>query len=85
MPSSQLVPRALLASAADHNAVGDFGEAAGLLEKYFAGYRREAEARKWRKAHPSPARKPEQKPLYDTFRAERERMRKLHMQQKKQQ
>jgi predicted RNase H-like nuclease (RuvC/YqgF family) len=28
--------------------------------------------------------RPEQKPLYDSFRAERERMRKLHMQQKKQ-
>jgi len=28
--------------------------------------------------------RPEQKPLYDTFRAERERLRKLHMQQKKQ-
>jgi len=67
---SDLVPRALLASAADHNAVGDFGEAASLLEKYFQGYRREAEARKWRKAHPSKTRKPETAPLYSEAKAQ---------------
>ena len=69
-PSSELVPRALLASAADHNAVGDFGDAASLLEKYFQGYRRETEARKWRRAHPSRARKQETAPLYDEARAQ---------------
>jgi TolA-binding protein len=68
--SSQLVPRALLASAADHDAVGDFGETAGLLEKYFQGYRREAEARKWRKTHPSKSRKQETAPLYDEAKAQ---------------
>jgi len=45
-PGSGLVARALLASAADHAAVGDFGEAATLLERYFAGYKREDEARR---------------------------------------
>jgi tetratricopeptide (TPR) repeat protein len=70
IPGSPLVARALLASAADHGAVGDFGDAAALLEKYFAGYRREAEARKWRKAHPSPSRKPESAPLYDEAKAQ---------------
>ncbi|MFL5419498.1 MAG: tetratricopeptide repeat protein [Myxococcales bacterium] len=70
IPGSPLVARALLASAADHGAVGDFGDAATLLEKYFAGYRREAEARKWRKTHPSPSRKPESAPLYDEAKAQ---------------
>jgi len=70
MPASPLVPRALLASAADHNAVGDFGEAASLLEKYFQGYRREVEGRKWRRAHPSPSRKQERAPLYDEAKAQ---------------
>jgi TolA-binding protein len=70
MPASPLVARALLASAADHSAVGDFGEAASLLEKYFQGYRREAEGRKWRKAHPSPSRKPESPALYDEAKAQ---------------
>jgi len=68
--SSDLVPRALLASAADHDAVGDFGEAASLLEKYFQGYRREAEARKWRRTHPSHSRKPEKDPLYSEAKAQ---------------
>ena len=46
------------------------GEAASLLEKYFAGYRREAEARKWRRTHPSPSRKAESSPLYDEAKAQ---------------
>jgi hypothetical protein len=65
-----LVPRALLASAADHAAVGDFGEAAGLLERYFAGYKREREARKARRAHPSKSRIPEPDPIYDDAKAQ---------------
>src|SRR5207237_599962 len=69
-PSSELVPRALLASADDHNAVGDFGDAASLLEKYFQGYRREVEGRKWRRAHTAPSRKQETAPLYDEARAQ---------------
>ena len=44
-PGSPLVARALLASAADHAAVGDFAESAALLERYFAGYKREDDAR----------------------------------------
>src|SRR3954470_8904519 len=70
IPGSPLVARALLASAADHGAVGDFGEAASLLERYFQGYRREAEARKWRRAHPSKSRKQETAPLYDEAKAQ---------------
>ena len=70
LPASSLVPRALLASAADHNAAGDFGETASLLEKYFQGYRREAEARKWRRTHPSRSRKPEPAALYDEAKAQ---------------
>ncbi|MFL5311449.1 MAG: tetratricopeptide repeat protein [Myxococcales bacterium] len=70
LPASSLVPRALLASAADHAAVGDLAEAAGLLERYFAGYKREQEARKWRKAHPPKSRKSEAEPIYDDARAQ---------------
>jgi len=51
-PGSLLVPRALLASAADHGALGDFGDAALLLEKYAGGFRRQEETRKWRREHP---------------------------------
>ncbi|HWE23633.1 MAG TPA: tetratricopeptide repeat protein [Myxococcales bacterium] len=50
-PGSSLVARALLASSADHAAIGDFGEAATLLERYFAGYKREDEAQRALKAH----------------------------------
>jgi len=70
LPGSTLVPRALLASAADHAAVGDVAEAAGLLERYFAGYKREQEARKWRRAHPSRSQRPESEPLYDEAKAQ---------------
>jgi TolA-binding protein len=48
MPASPLVARALLASAADSATVGDFAESASLLERYFAGYRKEREARRKR-------------------------------------
>src|SRR6266403_449890 len=41
-PQSALVPRALLASASDLAAAGELGEAAALLEKYAAGYQRQA-------------------------------------------
>jgi tetratricopeptide (TPR) repeat protein len=51
MPASELVARALLASASDCAAVGDFAESASMLERYFAGYRREREARR-KKAGP---------------------------------
>jgi len=70
IPGSALVPRALLASAADHAAVGDFGEAAALLERYLAGYKREREARKWRRAHPTKSHKSEPEPVYDEARAQ---------------
>ena len=70
LPASALVPRALLASAADHAAVGDLPEAAALLERYFAGYKRELEARKRRAAHPSKSRKPEPEPLYEEVKAQ---------------
>jgi cellulose synthase operon protein C len=45
-PASTLVARALLASAADTATVGDFAESASLLERYFAAYRKEREARR---------------------------------------
>ena len=50
--SSTLVPRALLASAADHAALGDFGDTAALLEKYAAAWRKQDETKKWRRDHP---------------------------------
>lgn len=62
-PASPLVPRALLASAADHGAIGDFGEAAALLEKYAAGFRRQKDTAKWRRDHP---RAKDAKPLPET-------------------
>jgi TolA-binding protein len=43
-PQSELVPRALLASADDRARVGDFAESAALLERYAAGYLRRAAA-----------------------------------------
>jgi TolA-binding protein len=70
MAGSPLVPRALLASAADHAAVGDFAEAAALLERYSAGYKREREARKWRRSHPTKSHKAEPEPIYDEPRAQ---------------
>src|SRR5207248_4780425 len=65
LPGSRLVPRALLASASDHAAVGALAEAAVLLERYFAGYKRQQEARKGCKAHPSKSQKAEPEPMYD--------------------
>jgi TolA-binding protein/Flp pilus assembly protein TadD len=50
LPGSALVPRALLASAADHAAVGDLGEAAALLEKYAAGFQKQRGLEKWLRA-----------------------------------
>ena len=70
LPGSALVPRALLASAADHAAVGDLADAAALLERYFAGYKREQEARRWRRAHPSKSHRREPEPLYDEAKAQ---------------
>jgi tetratricopeptide (TPR) repeat protein len=43
-PHSPLVPRALLASASDLAATGELGEAATLLERYAAGYQKQAAA-----------------------------------------
>ncbi|MFN2548191.1 MAG: tetratricopeptide repeat protein, partial [Myxococcales bacterium] len=57
-PQSPLVPRALVASAADLNAVGDLGEAAALLEQYARGFEKGEATRKWRRDHPAPNRKP---------------------------
>jgi tetratricopeptide (TPR) repeat protein len=53
-PQSPLVPRALLASAADLSAVADLGEAATLLEKYVAGFQKQEANDKWRRTHPQP-------------------------------
>ncbi|HEX4383590.1 MAG TPA: tetratricopeptide repeat protein, partial [Myxococcales bacterium] len=53
-PQSPLVPRALLASAADLSAVADLGEAANLLEKYTNGWQKQEANRKWRREHPQP-------------------------------
>jgi TolA-binding protein/Flp pilus assembly protein TadD len=73
-PHSPLVPRALLASAADLSAVADLGEAAGLLEKYVAGWQKQEAARKWRREHPSPSAKkgkrPEEGPVFDESKAQ---------------
>ena len=69
LPGSTLVARALLASAADDAAVGDFVEAAGLLERYFAGYKREQEARRVRKP-PGSKSKPPPEQLYDAAKAQ---------------
>lgn len=51
-PHSALVPRAVLAAASDLAAIGELGEAAGLLEKYAAGYQKEAAGARWRRQHP---------------------------------
>ncbi len=59
---SALVPRALLASAADHAALGDFGDVAALLEKYAAGWRKQDELKRWRLNHPQPPRPGSDKP-----------------------
>ncbi len=71
---SLLVPRALLASAADHSALGDFGEAAALLEKYAAGWRKQDETKKWRRDHPRPPRagsnSPPPGPVYEEAQAQ---------------
>jgi TolA-binding protein len=70
--SSLLVPRALLASAADHSALGDFGEAAALLEKYAAGWKKQDEAKKWRRDHPRPpgSKPPPPGPVYEESKAQ---------------
>ncbi|TMA19477.1 MAG: tetratricopeptide repeat protein, partial [Deltaproteobacteria bacterium] len=68
-PQSPLVPRALVASAADLNGVGDLGEAAALLEQYARGFQKEEAARKWRRDHPSPSKKP-LPALYDEAKAQ---------------
>ena len=68
---SPLVPRALLASAADLAVVGDTGEAAALLEKYAQGWQKQEATRKWRREHPSKTRKPEPaKAVYDEAKAQ---------------
>ena len=69
---SPLVPRALLASAADHSALGDFGEAAALLEKYAAGFRRQEETKKWRHDHPRPpgSKPPPPGPVFEDAKAQ---------------
>jgi cellulose synthase operon protein C len=76
-PASTLVARALLASAADTATVGDFAESASLLERYFAGYRKEREARRKRAGDPmlrpsGSARRPAEpsaSPIYEAERA----------------
>ncbi len=67
-PQSPLVPRALVASAQDLSAVGDLGEAAGLLEKYAQGYQKQEALKKWRREHPSKTPRSEG-PVYEEARA----------------
>lgn len=69
--SSPLVPRALFASASDRAALGDFGEAASLLERYANQYRRQEETQRWRRAHPLPRgqARPAQGPLFEEEKA----------------
>jgi tetratricopeptide (TPR) repeat protein len=71
-PQSPLVPRALLASAADLSAVADLGEAAGLLEKYVAGFQKQEAARKSRREHPQPksSKKEPERPVYEEAKAQ---------------
>jgi TolA-binding protein/Flp pilus assembly protein TadD len=74
-PQSPLVPRALLASAADLSAVADLGEAAALLEKYTAGWQKQEANRKWRREHPSPKPavskgKPPEGPVFEEAKAQ---------------
>jgi tetratricopeptide (TPR) repeat protein len=68
-PQSPLVPRALVASAQDLSAVGDLGEAAGLLEKYAQGYQKQEALKKWRREHPSKTPKT-LGPVYEEARAQ---------------
>ena len=65
-PRSTLIPRALLASASDLAAVGELGEAAALLERYAAGYQREAGARRRPRAGKAAA----AEPAYDEAKAQ---------------
>jgi len=67
-PQSALVPRALLASASDLAAAGELGEAAALLEKYAAGYQRQASAGARRRGQGGKP-PPEGRPLYEEDRA----------------
>ncbi len=67
--NSPLLPRALLASAADHAVVGDFGEAAQLSERYAAGFRKQEDTRKWRREHPSKTKRPALSQDYDKEKA----------------
>ena len=70
-PQSPLVPRALVASAADLSAVGDLGEAASLLEKYALGYQKQEAMKKWRREHPSKSRKTEPaRPVFEEAKAQ---------------
>lgn len=70
-PQSSLVPRALLASAADLAAVAEVGEAAALLEKYGQGFQRQQSAAKRRREHPSRSSRPEpQRALYEEAKAQ---------------
>jgi len=68
-PRSQLVPRALLASASDLMATGDLGEAATLLERYAAGYQRQATAARARKARPR-GNRPSESAVYEESKAQ---------------
>ncbi|HUJ26338.1 MAG TPA: tetratricopeptide repeat protein, partial [Myxococcales bacterium] len=56
--ASELVPRALLASASDLAAIADVSEAAGLLEQYVHGFQKQEALKKWRREHPAQGRKP---------------------------
>ena len=74
-PASPLVPRALLASAADLSAVADLGEAAALLEKYTAGWQKQEANRKWKREHPQPKPavskgKPPEGPVFEEAKAQ---------------
>ena len=69
MSGSPLVPRAMLASAADHAVVGDFGEAAALSERYAAAFRKQEDTRKWRREHPSTTKRPPLPILYEAEKA----------------
>jgi Tfp pilus assembly protein PilF len=69
-PGSQLVPRALLASASDHAAVGDLGEAAALFEKYAAGYQKQQALQKWLREQGKPARARPDGPVYEEAKAQ---------------
>jgi tetratricopeptide (TPR) repeat protein len=68
-PHSALVPRALLAAASDLAATGELGEAAGLLERYAAGYQKQVAAALRRRQHPGKKAAAEE-PLYEEGRAQ---------------